>query len=87
MAAACQACSPLAHNSFADDVAHSARHLLRNFVTGVWEMFVDMSAFVPMWARLSKGFRQRDFGRHRSFADAPGHARGEAAGIARSPSW
>jgi hypothetical protein len=87
MAAACQACSPLAHSSSADDAAHSARHLLRNFVTGVWEMFVDMNAFVLMWAKLSRGFRQRGFERHRSFGDALGHAHGEAVGIARSRSW
>jgi hypothetical protein len=87
MAEACPAYSLAVHSSSADDVACLVLHPGHSLVTGVLVTFVDMSASVLVWVRLSKGFLQRGFVLRRSFADALERAHGGVVDTARSRSW
>jgi hypothetical protein len=87
MAAACLACNLAVHSSSADGVVGLARHLDRNLATEVSAMFVDMNAFVLVWARLLTGFLKQGSVLHHSSEDALEHAHDGVAGTARSRSW
>jgi hypothetical protein len=86
-AGACQACILVAHSSSAGGVVGLARHQDRTLAREVSAMSAGRNASVLVWGRLSMDCRRLGSARFRSSGCAPGHARGGAAGIARSRSW